>query len=287
MKKQFLAALKQYQQLLSTITIPVIIHQVIASIARCHANLEQWSEALEYAKQSLQPPHDKDASQWILLGQIHAGLGDHYASLLTIQEAVCLERYNYHVWLALSRASMTLSSSLQQEACNDMITNCKSTYLEKSSVDIVTRTILLLKPHFKFKHDSGRPVNLMLSSSHRHDCDNGSDFAGNAVTDNDTVMWIIDQLAIAVDNSDNQVCINSLSKPNIFCQLLMILSCASCLWARSILTYCQRHSKSFHLDKVNSDMDEVQATLTSHHRTITQHLSLLVVQVYDGTLGTE
>jgi len=53
MKKQFQAALKKYQQLLATVTIPVIIHQVVASIARCYANLEQWNEALEFAKQSV------------------------------------------------------------------------------------------------------------------------------------------------------------------------------------------------------------------------------------------
>lgn len=53
MKKQFKGALVKYQQLFSTVTIPIIIHQVTASIARCHAHLKQWDEALEYAKRSV------------------------------------------------------------------------------------------------------------------------------------------------------------------------------------------------------------------------------------------
>ena len=55
MKKQFEAALEKYQQLLTTVTIPIIIHQVTASIARCHVNLKQWDEALDYTKRSVSP----------------------------------------------------------------------------------------------------------------------------------------------------------------------------------------------------------------------------------------
>ena len=154
------------------------------------------------------------------------------AALLAIQEGVCLQRYDYHVWVALSKASITLSSALQREAC-DMITDCESTYLEELSVDIVTRSVVLLKPHFKFKRDSGRSV--LPSSSPGRDYGHTSDSAGDAVADEDEVMCIVDQLAAAVDKtSDNQVYITTLSKQNTFCQLLMILSCASCLWAR----YC-------------------------------------------------
>jgi len=157
----------------------------------------------------------------------------HVAALVAIQEAVCLQRYDYHVWLALSRASMTLSSALQQETCIDMITNCKSTYQKKLSVDIVTRTMILLKPHFKFNRDSGRPVN---SLSHEPGYGNSSESCSDVVTG---VMYIIDQLAAAVDKtSDNQVYITTLSKQNLFCQLLMILSCASCLWARYCIIIC-------------------------------------------------
>ena len=53
MKKQFEAALEKYQQLLTTVTIPIIVHQVTASIARCHVNLQQWNEALEHTKKSV------------------------------------------------------------------------------------------------------------------------------------------------------------------------------------------------------------------------------------------
>ena len=53
MKKQFEAALEKYQQLLSTVTILIIIHQVTASVGRCHMNLQQWNEALEYTKRSV------------------------------------------------------------------------------------------------------------------------------------------------------------------------------------------------------------------------------------------
>lgn len=53
MKKQFEAAIEKYQQLLSTVTIPIIIHQVTASIARCHVNLKQWDKALDYTKRSV------------------------------------------------------------------------------------------------------------------------------------------------------------------------------------------------------------------------------------------
>ena len=53
MKKQFEAALEKYHQLLTTVTIPIIIHQVTASIGRCYVNLQQWNEALEYTKKSV------------------------------------------------------------------------------------------------------------------------------------------------------------------------------------------------------------------------------------------
>lgn len=78
MRNQFEAALEKYQQLLTTLTIPILIHQVTASIGRCHVNLRQWNEALEYTKNSLRPPHDKDASQLLLLGRIHSNQGDDY-----------------------------------------------------------------------------------------------------------------------------------------------------------------------------------------------------------------
>ena len=163
------------------------------------------------------------------------------ASLLAIQEGVCLQRYDYHVWVALSKASITLSSALRQEAC-DMNTNYKSTYPEELSVDIVTRSVVLLKPHFKFKRDSGR--SMLPSSSPGPDYGHTSDSASDAVANKDKVMRIIDQLAAAVDKaSDNQSYITTLSKQNIFCQLLMILSCASCLWARYCLhTVLPKHN---------------------------------------------
>lgn len=142
------------------------------------------------------------------------------AALLAIQEAACLQRYDYHMWVALSRASVTLSSALLH---TDVVTNSKTVYLENLSVDIITRTIALLKPHFKFKQDSGsfEPENIQCSDS-----------AYGAVKIEDKGRWIISQLAEAVSNSDNQLYINSLSKPNVFYQFLTMLSCASCLWAR-------------------------------------------------------
>ena len=154
------------------------------------------------------------------------------AAVQSIQEAVCLQRYNYQSWMALSRACVSLSTNLKSthvRASPEAAIKChnKVLYHEKASVDSVKKAVVVMKPHFKHRHFNREEI---YSNTTMHSRDTVTATTGAATT-GEEMLWIIDVLGMAVTNSD-QVCIVRLADSQIFHHFLMILSCASCLWAR-------------------------------------------------------
>ena len=149
------------------------------------------------------------------------------AALQAIQGAVCQQRYNYQLWMALSRVCVSLSTTLKssQEHKNsdaDIIKCRNEVYLKGPSMEIVKKAIVLLKPHFKLRH-----IKEEIS------CDTVAHDATIAATTTDSdVLWIINALGTAVVDDNNQLCVIKLADSRIFHHFLMILSCCSCLWAR-------------------------------------------------------
>jgi len=138
-----------------------------------------------------------------------------------IQEAVCQQRYNYQLWMALSRVCVILSNMLRSN--QDLKTDKYSCemYLKEPSVDIVKKSVVLVRPHFKLRHSNKVEINCNATNT------------TPSVTGDD-ISWIIDVLGAAVTNGDNQSCIVRLADHQTFHHFLMVLSCASCLWAKYV-----------------------------------------------------
>ena len=141
--------------------------------------------------------------------------------------AVCLQRYNYQLWMALSRTCASLSATLKSahESNSPEAMRChnKILYLKEPSVDIVKRAAVLLKPHFKLRHCNREEIR-----------STNTVYSRDIVAGGEEVLWIIDVLGTAVTSNDDQVCVTRLADSQIFHHFLMILSCASCLWARYV-----------------------------------------------------
>ena len=153
----------------------------------------------------------------------------HTAAVQAIQEAVCLQRYNYQLWMALSRTCVSLSTTLKSahQCDNPEAMRCrnKTLYLKEPSIDIVKRSVVLLKPHFKLRH---------FNREEMHSTNTGYSRDVVAGATGEELLWIIDVLGTAVTSDDDQVCVIRLADSQIFHHFLMILSCASCLWARYV-----------------------------------------------------
>ena len=153
----------------------------------------------------------------------------HTAAVQAIQEAVCLQRYNYQLWMALSRTCVSLSTTLKSahECDNPEAMRCHSKilYLKEPSVDITKRAVVLLKPHFKLRQCNREEIHSTNTVYSR-------DVAAEAT--GEEMLWIIDVLGTAVTSDDDQVCVIRLADSQIFHHFLMILSCISCLWARYV-----------------------------------------------------
>lgn len=151
------------------------------------------------------------------------------AAVQAIQDAVCLQRYNYQSWMALSRICVSLSTTLNSPHNSDgpeaMKCHNKILYFKEPSVDIVKRAVVLLKPHFKLRNCNREEI-------HSTNTVYGRDVVAGAA--GEEVLWIIDVLGAAVTSDDDQACVIRLADSQIFHHFLMILSCASCLWARYV-----------------------------------------------------
>ena len=92
-------------------------------------------------------------------------------------------------------------------------------------MDIVKKAVILMKSHFKLRHINREeiiPDNTMYSRD-----------AVVATSGGEEVLWIIDVLGMAaVTNDNDQVYVVKLTDRQVFHHFLIILSCASCLWAR-------------------------------------------------------
>ena len=146
-----------------------------------------------------------------------------------LEEAVSQQRYNYHLWMALSRKCVSLSTTLRStDKCDNSqtIEYCNERYFKETSVDIVKKAFVLMKSHFKLRHfgkgnDYNNPVYGVDSAS-----------AVVAAATGEDVLWIVDVLGKAMSNDGDQECIIKLADSQAFHHFLIILSCASCLWAR-------------------------------------------------------
>ena len=121
--------------------------------------------------------------------------------------------------------STTLSST---DKCDNSqtIDCCNERYVKEASVDIVKKAVVLMKPHFKLRHfGKENDINNSL-----HGVDSAS--AVVATVTGEDVLWIVDVLGKAVSNNGDQECIIKLADSQAFHHFLIILSCASCLWAR-------------------------------------------------------
>ena len=151
------------------------------------------------------------------------------AAVQAMEEAVCQQRYNYHLWMALSRMCVSLSTTLRStEKCDNSqtIECCNERYFKEASVDIVKKAVVLMKSHFKLRHfgeekDDNNSV---------YGVDNASAVVATATGED--VLWIVDVLGKAVSNDGDQECIIKLADSLAFHHFMIILSCASCLWAR-------------------------------------------------------
>ena len=145
-----------------------------------------------------------------------------------MEEAACQQRYNYHLWMALSRMCVSLSTTLRStDKCDNSqtIDCCNERYFKEASVDIVKKAVVLMKPHFKLRH---------FGKENDHDSFHGVDGVSAVVTTatGEDMLWIVDVLGKAVSNDGHQECIIKLAHSQAFHHFLIILSCASCLWAR-------------------------------------------------------
>ena len=149
------------------------------------------------------------------------------AAVQAMEEAACQQRYNYHLWMALSRMCVSLSTTLRSTDQSDnsqTIDCCNERYFKEASVDIVKKAVVLMKPHFKLRH---------FGKENDHDNSlHGVDGASAVVATGEDVLWIADVLGKAVSNDDDQECIIKMADSQAFHHFLIILSCASCLWAR-------------------------------------------------------
>ena len=146
-----------------------------------------------------------------------------------MEEAVCQQRYNYHLWMALSRMCVSLSTTLRSTAkCDNsqIIECCNERYFKEASVDIVKKAVVVMKPHFKLRH-FGKENDYNNSV---YGVDSASPVVAAATGED--VLWIVDVLGKAVSNDGNQECIINLADSQAFHHFMTILSCASCLWAR-------------------------------------------------------
>lgn len=148
------------------------------------------------------------------------------AALQAIQEAVCQQRYNYQLWIALSRACVSLATTLRscvQEHKNyETGKGHSEVYLKEPSVEIVKKAIVLMKPHFTVRHiKEEMKSEAMLRAA-----------TTLAATASEDTLWIIDVLGMAVTDDSNHWCVIKLADGEVFHLFLTILSCGSCLWAR-------------------------------------------------------
>ena len=145
------------------------------------------------------------------------------AAVRAIQEAVCHQRYNYQLWMALSKACVTLSNTLKSpEECGYSKTGqcCSDAYLKEPSVSIIKKAVILMRPHCRLFNS-----NCEENNSNRTVSDNP------VATDVDT-LWIIDVLRTAMTDVNDQLSVVKMADCQIFHHFLIILSCTSCLWAR-------------------------------------------------------
>lgn len=148
------------------------------------------------------------------------------AAVKTIQEAVCQQRYNYQLWMALSRVCVSLSNTLKSPQ------GCESTraggghnemYTKESSVEIVKKAVPVMKPHFKLRHVNKEEISSNTVSS----IDSTTAMGGG-----EDKLWIIDALGKAVTDDGDQLHAIKLADSEVFPYFLIILCCGSCLWAR-------------------------------------------------------
>lgn len=128
--------------------------------------------------------------------------------------------------MALSRVCVSLSNSLKstQERNNTKTDKCNETYLEEASVDIVKKSIIVMKPHFKLRHtDREENSSIIADSSHG---------AAAVATTGEDQLWIIGALGAAMADNNNHSCVIKIADSQLFPHFLIILSCGSCLWAR-------------------------------------------------------
>lgn len=127
--------------------------------------------------------------------------------------------------MALSRVCVSLSTTLRSAEEHKNCENGKGhieAYFKEPSVDVVKKTITLMKPHFTVRHikEEMKSETVLRTAT-----------TATAAT-SDGMLWIIDVVAMAVTDDSKQWCVIKLADNQTFHHFLMILSCGSCLWAR-------------------------------------------------------
>ena len=128
--------------------------------------------------------------------------------------------------MALSRMCVSLSTTLRStDKCDNSqaIEFCNERYFKEASLDIVKKGVVVIKPHFKLRYFG-------KENDHNNSVDSASAVVATATGED--MLWIVDVLGKAVSNDGDQECIIKLVDSQAFHHFMIILSCASCLWAR-------------------------------------------------------
>lgn len=245
-----------YQAVLSFLppSNAVVSREVCDSLARCYLARGEPDLALERACQLVLPPHDKDSCSWLLQAQCHQALGQHRDQLLALQRCVSLQRYHGNYWILLYEAYLQLSSTRQTQA--DHITNSERRKLEA----ILQNTFNLLRPYFSWRNETA-----LSSSSSSPVAAPGSPPHRSPFTDLLTGRCTAEGLASRGSGEGEEG----------LGELWEMAACASLLWARQLLFYSVRCSKSFAAAAQRRQLSRVERLLVDcpHHGDLSRHLT--------------
>lgn len=303
-RKDYLAASATYEQLLSVLpkAHSQVKREIEDSLVRCWLALGHLEKALSKARQLTLPPHERNATAWLLLSGCHHHLGNTEERVIALLKCASLQRYHHLHWTKLSSACRDLCNSLQSvvsqqpapHCCHDNraapLCACGSLITASRPPPLGNSTLLLCDIANLFNPDHQSPSSAFEAlkgvSHSQSPCSSSCYHVGecfNAREATATPLKPFVELITGCLSAEALQC--QMEQMCQWCQLSQYAmfnyasSYWSLLWANCLLERATKHAESFARDILVKEMEEVHCLMRGYCWCASHVISQLFISV--------